>query len=89
MVIYFLIFIFKIIENTLSTLRLILVSKGKKKIGALLQGFVALVWILSISITIVDLNKDLFKVFFFVTGSIIGSYLGSLIEEKMDTNKKY
>ena len=83
MVIYFLIFISKIIENTLSTLRLIVVSNGKKKIGAILNGFIALVWIFSISITIIDINKDMFKIVFFIFGSIVGSYLGSMIEEKI------
>ena len=79
---YICIFISKIIENTLSTLRLILVSKGKKKIGALLQGLVASIWVLSTGIVIIDINKDIYKIIFFVLGSIIGSYLGSSIEEK-------
>ena len=81
--IYILIFISKIIENTLSTLRLIVVSNGRKLIGAILQGIVTLVWIFSISITIIDIEKDLIKILFFVLGSIIGSYLGSVIEEKI------
>ena len=83
MLIYILIFISKIIENTLSTLRLIVVSNGKKKIGAILNGFIALVWIFSISITIIDINKDMIKIVFFILGSIVGSYLGSIIEEKI------
>ena len=80
--IYIIIFISKIIENTLSTLRIILISKGKKKIGAILQGMVALSWILATSIVIIDINKDIYKTFFFILGSIIGSYLGSSIEER-------
>ncbi len=80
--IYIIIFISKIIENTLSTLRIILISKGKKKIGAILQGMVALSWILATSIVIIDINKDIYKIFFFILGSIIGSYLGSSIEER-------
>lgn len=86
--IYFLIFIFKIIENTLSTLRLIVVANGKKKIGAFLQIIISLVWIFSLSITIIDINKDILKIIFFVMGSGVGSYLGSIVEEKiaMGTN---
>ena len=83
MLIYILIFISKIIENTLSTLRIIIVSNGKKKLGAILQGVVVLVWIFSVSITIIDINKDIFKIVFFVLGSTFGSYLGSLLEEKI------
>lgn len=83
MLIYFLIFFSKIIENTLSTLRIILVSNGKKKLGAILQGIVALVWIFVTGVVIIDIGKDFFKVLFFCLGTIIGSYLGSILEEKI------
>lgn len=83
MFIYLAIFFSKIIENMLSTLRLIVVANGKKKLGAFLQGVVALVWVFVTGIVIVDINKDLFKIVFFCLGAIIGSYLGSLIEEKI------
>ena len=83
MLLYMIIFFSKIIENAVSTLRLIVVANGKKKLGALLQGIVALVWIFVTGIVIVNINKDLLKVVFFVLGSIVGSYLGSIIEEKI------
>jgi len=81
--IYFLIFLSKIIENALSTLRLIIVANGKKKLGAILQGIIALVWIFVTGIVIIDVNKDPLKILFFCLGSIVGSYLGSLLEEKI------
>ena len=86
--IYFLIFISKIIENALATLRLIVVASGKKKIGAILNGIIALIWILVTSIVIIDINKDPIKIIVFCIGSIVGSYLGSVFEEKigMGTN---
>ena len=83
MLLYMAIFFSKIIENAVSTLRLIIVANGKKKLGALLQGIVALVWIFVTGIVIIDINKDLLKIVFFVLGSIVGSYLGSIIEEKI------
>lgn len=83
MFIYLAIFFSKIIENTLSTLRIIVVANGKKKLGAFLQGIVALLWVFVTGIVIVDINKDLLKIVFFCLGTIIGSYLGSLIEEKI------
>ena len=83
MLIYIAIFFSKIIENAVSTLRLIVVANGKKKLGALLQGIVALVWIFVTGIVIIDVNKNLLKIIFFVLGSIVGSYLGSIIEEKI------
>ena len=83
MFIYLTIFFSKIIENALSTLRLIVVANGKKKLGAVLQGIIALVWIIVTGIVIVDINKDLLKIVFFCIGSVVGSYLGSIIEEKI------
>ena len=81
--IYIIIFLCKVIENTLTTLRIILISSGKKLIGALIQGVVALIWIFSTSLVIIHIEKDLFKIVCFVLGSIIGSYFGSILEEKI------
>lgn len=86
--IYFFIFISKIIENTLSTLRLILVANGKKKIGAILNGIISIIWIFVTSVVIIDINKDPIKIIIFCIGSIVGSYCGSILEEyiAMGTN---
>lgn len=81
--IYLYIFISKILENTLATLRIIVVANGKNKLGALLQGMVATLWILVIGIIITNINKDIFKIICFITGSIVGSYTGSILEEKI------
>ena len=81
--IYILIFLSKIIENALATLRLIVVANGKKVLGAILQLCISLVWILVTGIVINNLTKDILKIVFFALGSLVGSYLGSFIEEKM------
>lgn len=80
---YLAIFIAKIIENTLSTLRLIVVAKGKKLFGAILQFIIAFVWVITTGIVVVNVKDDPLKVVFFAFGSLIGSYLGSFIEEKI------
>lgn len=86
--IYFLIFVFKVLENTLSTLRIIVVANGRKLLGSILQGIIALVWAFSTGLVVVDVLHDPFKVVSFTLGSLVGSYIGSLIEEKiaMGTN---
>lgn len=88
MFIYFLIFVFKVLENTLSTLRIIVVANGRKVLGSILQGVIALVWAFSTGLVVVDVLHDFFKVVSFTLGSLVGSYIGSLIEEKiaMGTN---
>lgn len=81
--IYFLIFAFKVIENTLSTLRIIVVSNGKKILGAILQGIVSIVWVISTSLVVINIQKDPLKIISFTLGAVLGSLIGSLIEEKI------
>lgn len=81
--IYFLIFAFKVIENTLSTLRIIVVANGKKIIGAILQGIISIVWVISTSLVVINIQKDPLKILAFTSGALIGSYIGSIIEEKL------
>lgn len=80
---YLLIFISKIIENALATLRLIIVANGKKLLGAILQFCISLVWVLVTGLVVIDITKDPLKIVFFAFGSLVGSYIGSLIEEKL------
>lgn len=81
--IYLAIFIFKIIEDALATLRLIVVSNGKKKLGAVLQFIVTLIWIILTGTVLMGLQKDIFKAIAFALGSLFGSYLGSVLEERI------
>ena len=80
---YLMIFFSKVIENALATLRLIIVANGKKWLGAFLQLLVALVWVLVTGVVVVGIKEDPLKIVFFVLGSFVGSYIGSLIEERM------
>lgn len=83
LILYIIILVSKILENALSTVRLILVANGKKTLGAILNFIVSIIWIFTASIVIIDINEDLIKVFFFCLGSGIGSYFGSYIENKI------
>lgn len=80
---YMMIFFSKIIENSLATLRLIVVANGKKNLGAILQFLIALVWVLVTGTVVKNIGKDPLTILFFAFGSYIGSYTGSLIEEKL------
>ncbi len=80
---YIVIFISKVVENALGTLRLIVVANGKKGLGAFLQFMIALVWIAVTGIVVTNITKDPIKVIFFALGAFVGSYVGSIIEEKM------
>ena len=81
--IYIAIFLLKIIEDALATLRLIVVSNDKKKLGAILQFVVTLIWIVLTGTVLMGLQKDIFKAIAFAFGALFGSYLGSVLEEKI------
>ena len=80
---YAIIFISKVIENSLGTLRLIVVANGKKGLGAILQFIIALVWVAVTGAVVTNIMEDPLKIVFFALGSYVGSYVGSFIEEKM------
>lgn len=80
---YCMIFFSKVLENALATLRLIVVANGKKWLGAILQFIVALVWVFVTGVVVTGIKKDPLKIVFFAIGSFVGSYVGSIIEEKL------
>lgn len=82
-IIYFFIFLAKILENSLATLRLILVANGKKLLGSILNLIISIIWVISTGLVVIDIKSDPLKLFFFALGSFLGSYLGSFIEEKI------
>ncbi len=82
-ILYIIIFVAKVIENALGTLRFIVIANNRKGLGAFLQFLISLVWISTTGIVVVDINEDPLKIFFFALGSLVGSYYGNIIEEKM------
>lgn len=81
--VYFLVFVFKIIEDALATMRLIVVSNGRKLLGSILQFICTIIWIILTGSVLIDFMNDFGKVIAFSIGSFFGSYLGCLIEEKI------
>ena len=83
MLLYIIIFFSKVIENAIGTLRIIVVANGKKIIGAILQGVVSIIWICVTGIVVTNILEDPFKIVAFSLGSVVGSYLGCFLEEKI------
>ena len=79
--IYVIIFFLKILENAISTLRIIFISNNNKAIASILLFLSSIVWILSSSITIININ--LISILVFSFGAFIGAYLGIFLEEKI------
>ena len=80
---YLIIFSLKTVENILTTFRIIVISNQKKLLGAILNLITALIWIYSTILVIKDINKDLLNIIAFSLGCFFGSYIGSIIEEKI------
>ena len=83
MIWYLIIFIAKVIEVSLMTLRTVLVTKGEKGYGALIGVFEISIWIALTSTVLAGLKEDPFKMVVYALGFAVGIYLGSAIEEKL------
>lgn len=77
-----LIFFSRIIDVSIGTIRIVMVSKGQKLWAPLLGFFEVLVWLIAISK--IFQNLDNWACFFaFATGFAVGNYVGLRIEEKL------
>jgi uncharacterized protein YebE (UPF0316 family) len=77
-----LIFLARICDVSIGTLRIIFVSKGKKYIAPLLGFFEVLIWITVISKIMQNLNNYVNYVAY-AAGFATGNFIGMIIEEKL------
>tara|TARA_B100001248_G_scaffold253872_1_gene231606 strand:- start:464 stop:979 length:516 start_codon:yes stop_codon:yes gene_type:complete len=73
------IFLLRLLDQTLGTLRILYVNKGKPLFGAILGFIESAIWIVAISQVIQDLN-DPFLIFGYALGFAAGTIMGSYIE---------
>ncbi|MGI9572142.1 MAG: DUF2179 domain-containing protein [Candidatus Actinomarinaceae bacterium] len=76
------IFLLRLLDQTLGTLRMLYVNKGKPGFGALLGFVESAIWVLAISQVISDLNDPFLIIGYalgFASGTIVGSYIESTI----------
>ena len=81
-IIPFLIFVSRVLDVSLNTLRIIFTSKGKRNIAPILGFFEVLIWLIAISQIMQNLNNWLCY-FAWAFGFSMGNYLGLFIEEKL------
>lgn len=82
-----LIYFFRIIEVSIGTVRIILIQKGYRKIGAILAFFEVLIWVFVASRVIDGLTEEPIKGVVYSLGFASGVYLGSLIENRLAFGK--
>ncbi|MFZ7130821.1 MAG: DUF5698 domain-containing protein [Eubacteriales bacterium] len=81
--IYFFIFFGKILEVTLSTIRIVLINRGEKLKGSLIAFIEIIIWLLIINSVLKTINEDIIKFILYALAYAAGNYLGVLIEEKL------
>jgi uncharacterized protein YebE (UPF0316 family) len=77
-----LIFLARIIDQTIGTLRLVFLAKGYKNIAPVLGFFESLIWILVVRQVITNISDPICFVAY-AAGFATGSYIGLIIEEKL------
>lgn len=81
--IYLGILLAKIVEVSLMTMRMVLITKGERKVGAIIGFFEVLLWLFIVSTVLKDISSDPIKGIVYALGFAFGNYLGSRIEEKI------
>ena len=81
--VYMFIFFGKITEVSLSTLRIVLISRGERLAGSSIAVFEATIWLFVTGTVLASFQNDLLKIIVFVLAFALGNFLGSVIEEKL------
>jgi uncharacterized protein YebE (UPF0316 family) len=77
----------KIIEVTISTMRIILISKGYRKPGTILSFFEIILWVFIASRVIMGIAEYPMKGIVYSVGFAVGVYIGSLLESRVAVGK--
>lgn len=78
---YITIFLGKILEVSIMTIRTVLITKGEKKVGTFLAFFEVGIWIILASKVLGNLSKDPISGLIYALGFTVGNYLGSTLED--------
>lgn len=79
--IYFLIFFIKVIEVSMATVRIVLITRGERLLGAIIGFFEVCLWVLVVSTVLKNITEDPLKIVVYALGFAIGNYAGSMLEE--------
>ena len=80
---YFIIFFAKIIEVSISTVRIVFINKGEKIKGAALGFIEIMIWLIVVSSVLNNITEDPIKVFIYAIAFSLGNFFGVTIESKI------
>lgn len=78
--IYVLIFVIKVFEVSLATLRIVLITKDERTKGAFIGFFEVIIWVLVVSTVLNGITEDPFKIVVYALGFAVGNFAGSKLE---------
>ncbi len=81
--IYLIIFSGRMLETFVGILWIILVSRGERLASTLVMGIATTLWITVTGTVIVGFREDIFKSIIYVFSTALGTYIGTIIEEKL------
>lgn len=81
--VYLFIFFGKILEVTVNTVRVLMITKGQRLVGALIALFEASIWLAVTGTVLAGFQDDFLKCVVFVAAFAAGNYLGSWFEDKL------
>ena len=81
--IYFIIFFGKILEVTVSTLRMVLINRGERIKGSIFAFFDVLLWLIITGSVLTGYQEDPIRIVVFAFAFAVGNYLGSYFDEKL------
>ena len=81
--IYLLMLVAKVVEISIGTTRIMLITRGERVLGSILGFFEVLIWVILISTVLKDITSDPIKVFIYALGFALGNFVGSIFEQKL------
>lgn len=81
--IYFIIFFGKILEVTVSTIRMVLINRGERVKGTMVAFFDSILWLLITGTVLEGFQEDPLRMVVFAFAFAVGNYMGSWFEDKL------
>lgn len=81
--IYFVIFFGKILEVTVSTIRMVLINRGERLKGTIIAFFDILLWLVITGTVLQGFQEDPLRIVVFAVAFSVGNYMGSWFEDKL------
>jgi uncharacterized protein YebE (UPF0316 family) len=80
---YLFVFIGKILEVAVSTVRIVLINRGERVKGSITGFFEVSLWLIVTGTVLVGFQEDLLRCLIFAIAFALGNYVGSWIEAKL------